>query len=91
MNDLKSEVATRIINYLAQELEIDAKIIDLNDSLEKYEDYGLNSIYFVRIVIELEKMFTINFEDDYLILENYKSVNDLVNYILKKLEDKNGF
>ena len=71
MNDLKSEVATRIINYLAQELEIDAKIIDLNDSLEKYEDYGLNSIYFVRIVIELEKMFTINFEDDYLILENY--------------------
>ena len=87
MNNIKNEVRKIVMNYLAEELEIDAQIINLNDSFEKFDEYGLNSIYFVKIIIEFEKIFDINFEDDYLVLENYTCIQDLVDYISKKLDN----
>lgn len=51
-----------------------------NDDLTKL---GLNSISFVKIVVQVEKMFNVKFEYGYLNHNKFSSLNVLYDYIKK--------
>lgn len=59
---------------------------DVNFSVEDdLSPYGLDSINTVRLIVELEDMFDIIFEDDELLFQNFSTVNHIVSRIIRKL------
>lgn len=79
----KNDVAKIVIDHLANEMEIESTEIRLEDSFEILKAKGLNSMFFVKIIVDLEQILNINFEDDKLILDLYETIEDLVDYILE--------
>ena len=47
-------------------------------------EIGIDSITFIRIVIALEEAFNIKFEDEILILSEFPTVKDLIDYVDEK-------
>ncbi|MFD0589173.1 acyl carrier protein [Paenibacillus sp. GCM10027627] len=41
---------------------------------------GVNSIHFVKIVVEMERAFSIEFEDEDLFIDRFRTVQDLCEY-----------
>ena len=52
-----------------------------NDDLTQLK---INSINFIRLVVELEDFFEVEFEDDALDYTKYLSLNELCNYLEKR-------
>ena len=89
----KVEIDKRLIDYLKKELSIEDQNISLDDSFQKLEPYGMNSIYFVKIIIELEQIFHVDFEDDYLLISHYQTIGELADYIwtLVKINESESY
>lgn len=69
-----------ILNITRRVLNNDEIQFLVSDSLLKL---GLNSITFIKLVIEIEKEFDIEFDDDALDFEKYNSVDEFCNYVDK--------
>jgi acyl carrier protein len=73
-------------------LEILQKILD-NKSIElstRLQETALDSLKYITLVVEVEKAFTIKFDDESLLLHNFTLVQDLAGYIEQKcLEQAN--
>lgn len=82
---LKEKVTEQLLSYFVNELDVDVNDIDLNAPFDKL---GLDSIYFVKVIVDLEKIFDISFDDDNLALEVYENINSLIDYILKLMQKK---
>ncbi len=67
--------------------EINLNIDEMNeDSL--LIDYGMNSIYFVLLVVKIEEEFNIEFDDEYLDMSLFNTLKDVVCYINIKLNQE---
>lgn len=70
--------------------EIIGKNIELTVPIEKisYDDdlttFGMNSITFIKVVVAIELEYGFEFEDDIMLVEKFKKINDLVSYIKEK-------
>ena len=66
---------------------IEEVVIDLNNIEDSslISDFGMNSIYFVLFVVQVEEEFEIEFEDDYLYMEQFSTFGDVVNYIYQRI------
>ena len=77
---------------VAKILERNSKIkeIDKKD-LDKFTfyDLGVNSLNFIKIIVELEEEFDIEFEDDQINYGLLSNISELVKLIKAKLEQKN--
>ncbi|WP_019912660.1 phosphopantetheine-binding protein [Paenibacillus sp. HW567] len=49
------------------------------------QEAGINSLGFIRLVVEIENAFQIQFEDDMLDIELFHSMQDLVAYIEREV------
>lgn len=49
-------------------------------------DIGINSLNFIKLVLQIEKEFGISFDDRDLIVEKYPTIEGLVEYVKKKYE-----
>lgn len=60
-----------------------------NESAERiFEELELDSMCFMTIVLQIENRFGIEFGDENLILDKFRSVDALVSHIEGKLEEK---
>ena len=58
---------------------IDSSInISINENLN---NLGIDSLSFISLIVDIEYEFNIVFDDDMLLLEKFRSINDLANYI----------
>jgi len=81
------EIELDFLNIIAS--CIDGKMNNRNISLnDKLTEVGINSITFVAIVVNLEKKFDIEFDDESLINTDFVTFLDLYKYVLLKLEHK---
>jgi len=76
----REDVITFINDILKNEIE--------NLNIEMSE-LNLDSITFIQMIVAIENKFGIEFEDDYLSLDNISSFNDLVEYTIRLIEGKN--
>lgn len=53
------------------------------------EELEINSIVFIQLVIRCENEFDIEFEDNQLLLTNFPTINELVEYIRMKYQESN--
>ena len=49
-------------------------------------DMGINSISLIKIIVMIEQEFGIIFRDEDLVNENFETVNDLLDYIIRVKE-----
>ena len=71
-----------ILQDVIEEFAIDLSKIEDSSILS---DFGMNSIYFVLFVIQIEEGFEIEFEDEYLDRDPFSTFGDIVNYIYQKI------
>lgn len=71
-----------ILQDVIEEFAIDLSKIEDSSILS---DFGMNSIYFVLFVIQIEEGFEIEFEDEYLDMDHFSTFDDIVNYIYQKI------
>lgn len=76
------KVVEDILKVIKEIIENDD--INLNQSLK---EIGCNSITFVKLVVQIEEIYNIEFDDDVLMVDKFSSVDSLVKYIVQKIEN----
>ena len=49
---------------------------------DKMEDFEITSIQYISIVVDLESLFDINFDDEKLTMAEFNSFSDLYEYVI---------
>lgn len=81
-----NENLNKIINCIEEVTEKKVNIDDYENV--KLTEYGMNSIAFVKLVIKLEKIFGIKFDDSELNFKKYIHLKNLVGLLEKKFDAK---
>lgn len=79
MNNVEERTRSIIKKVILNDEVMNMKVEDSLDRL------GINSVSYIKIVIELENEFDIEFDDDCLNYESFKSVKNIVDYINTKI------
>ena len=82
MSDIVSRVKTEIENAIGSSLE------DIKEEARLYEDLYVDPVDMIMLAMDLEEEFDIEIKDE--VVPSWKSVQDVINYITKRMEEKNG-
>ena len=63
--------------------EVDPATVDTSASIT--EDYDVNSVSIIRLLVGLEEKFDVQFEDSELALNKYNSFDDIIDSVEKKM------
>ena len=80
------EFRNSVLELISSHVDIAFDINQVKDD-DTLEQLGVNSINFIRVIIELEMIFNIQFDVDYLGTEAFENVVTFVEYV-KKLVNK---
>ncbi|OPZ92654.1 MAG: acyl carrier protein [Firmicutes bacterium ADurb.Bin419] len=79
---MQRDAGSRLISILKEKFDVDYEAgIRLEDSLSIL---NINSISFIRLVVEIEKEFNIEFQDDIIDMKNFRTLKSLVEFIEEK-------
>lgn len=96
----KNEIEARLVQIYLQQMQVVAtgeiagqpasppvqpNLVNFSGDQISLQEAGINSLGFIRLVVEIENAFQIQFEDDMLDIELFHSMQDLVAYIEKEL------
>lgn len=82
-----NEIEEYIINLIKTNPNMaDYNLRDIDKNTDLIE-YGVNSISFISLMLEVEKKYNIEFEDEYLNPSNFKNINAIAEYINKLLNE----
>lgn len=79
----KEVVKKKIIEVINESLERDVTEFMEDNELQ---EIGLNSVSFIKIVVKLEQIFDVEFEDDALEYTKFKYLVDLCDYVYGLLQ-----
>lgn len=88
MSETVMERLFKIYNKNVQEsvIEIDeSKVEQLDIMKSNLIDIGFNSFLFIRLIVEIENEFDIEFDDEKLNIGAFLTINDLCDYIKSKV------
>lgn len=69
------------------------KVVELSKSVEEIgndddlTELGMNSITAIELVVEVEEKYNFEFNDEDLLVDNFKTINRLVSYIEKRITE----
>lgn len=63
--------------------ELDADNVDTSASIT--DDYDVNSVSIIKLLVGLEDKFNVEFDDSELALNKYKSFDDVIESVEKKM------
>lgn len=86
INMKKNDIINYIINRLEKNTELNEKSNIICTST-KMSELVLDSLSFIELVVDLEMEFGIEFEDSMLQLGAFEAINDIVEYVYKKIKD----
>ena len=76
------EKLIEIMNYAVGDTEVDLN--DLDESADLVSDIGLNSVGVLYIVVAIEEVFNIEFEN--VGFSDFKSIGEVIDYIQEKMD-----
>ncbi|MHC4806642.1 MAG: acyl carrier protein [Planctomycetota bacterium] len=79
-------IEDEIREYIVNELLFDRKDATLSNDDELLEKRIVDSMALVQLISFIEDQYGIDVEDDELILENFKTINHIRDFILRKRE-----
>ncbi len=81
----KSEIKDKLLEIIEEELpDVDAGNVDTGASLA--DDYGVDSVSLIKMIVDAEATFDVKFDDRELALNKYESFDDVIDTIEKKLQ-----
>ncbi len=81
----KTEIKDKLLEIVGEELpDVDASTIDTTASLT--DDYGVDSVSLIKMIVDAEETFNVKFDDRELALNKYDSFDDVIDTIEKKLQ-----
>lgn len=80
----REKLGETLLNIVRQEFP-DIEINDLNEELR---DNGIDSVKVIKLIIQIEETFDFEFDDEDLIIDNFRSLNTLVDFLLKKFGEE---
>lgn len=83
----KSEIQERIKNILKQYIHNQGKLENLGEN-DNLLNIGINSISFIKIIVQIETEFDIEFDENDLNTKSFDSLNDISFYVQSILEEK---
>lgn len=90
----REEIKESVIDLLAELFAEQHFDRDMLEYIDLVDDAGMDSITFITLIVEIEAKFNITVPDDLLLMENFKSVDDIItvveNEVAKGAEDNNG-
>lgn len=89
----KNEIEAQLVQIYLKQMQAvaagDAVVqtngIDFSREQISLQEAGINSLGFIRLVVEIENAFQIQFEDDMLDIQLFHSLQDLVAYIEREV------
>lgn len=86
MNENKIKlILIDILSALFPDCGFDKDILEFADLMD---DLGMDSITFISIIVKIEEIFGIIVPDDMLLMENFRSVKDIVLIVEHEIEGK---
>lgn len=79
------EIKNKVINVLSEmfaDMNIGTEVFELVDLAD---DLGMDSLTFITVIVKLEALFNITFPDDMLLMDNFKTVNNIVTTISNEI------
>lgn len=74
-----------IRNIIRKNIESTENIEHIKND-DELSDFGLNSISFVKVVAEIEKVFGIEFEIEVMLAKKFKTIDAFVSYVDYKMQ-----
>ena len=62
--------------------------VDMIEYVDLIDDLGMDSITFISLIVEIESRFNIQIPDDFLLMDNFRTVNDAVRIIVELINVK---
>lgn len=81
--DKKSNIEQEIIKVFADILEVNIEAIQLSSTFDELE---IDSILFIRLVVQCETEFQLQFEDEMLLMSKFPEVLTFVKYVQGRYE-----
>lgn len=81
----KSEIKEKLMEIVSDELEVEGKI---DTAASFVDDYGVDSISLIKVIVDAEKEFDVKFDDRELALNKYESFDDVIDVIDSKLKQE---
>lgn len=80
----RQEIADKVIEIIVDKLNVDAS--EVTETASFTNDLGADSLDTVELIMEFEKVFDINIEDE--VSQNIQTVGDAISHIQAAIEDK---
>ena len=90
MNDIinaKGAVEPQTDDITKEIIKLITEIGELSDNIDldtTFDEIELDSIGFVTIIVEIETNYEIEFDDENMLITNYQSIGEFVEYVKKK-------
>lgn len=79
--DMIKKQSLEVIEEVIPELDAD----NLDTSASITDDYDVNSVSIIKLLVGLEDKFNVEFDDSELALNKYKSFDDVIDSVEKKM------
>lgn len=83
---MTADVVKQIKEMIVERCFLSISPDDIGDDDSLMDSVGLDSVQILEVVVGLEEIFGITFEDTDFNLENFLSVNAISNYVRDRLE-----
>lgn len=77
----KNEIKQELLNMLLKLFPNVGISADILEYVDLIDDLGMDSITFISIVVEVEKVFRISVSDDMLLMENFRNTEKIMSII----------
>ena len=80
----RDDIKSKLMEVIEEDLpNLDTSTVDT--SADFVEEYDVNSIQLIQVIVEAENKFDVSFDDRELALSKYKSFDDLIDTIDTKV------
>ena len=66
----------------------EGEVIIENDDILVSDTYGLDSIALVSIIVEIERVFEVEIDDEYLTMDFLSTIDSMADFVIELLEEK---
>ena len=84
----KNEIKEKAIELCVKIFKNQDVDMDLIEYVDFVDDFGMDSISFITLIVEVEELFGIIIPDDLMLMDSLKNVDDIVCVIFEQLRRK---
>ena len=80
----RKQIRDILVRLLKEQIE-DISVNDTIEDEEPLENYGINSVAILKILVNIEKVFPISIDDDDFDERNFVTLNAMIEFVERKL------